>query len=191
MCCSGSAGESAGRRGSRLGDLAIPAQVTRGPRPRPARRNRRGRFCTSSPRASGGGERRARYGTPAWYRRRWRQAAVGGTRPVVASGCWIPTDLRARASERTNGHTSEWCSRYDCAERCFVVGSFLPTTAGLGPNYSERKMENRERDEERGMRRIFHVPLERVTPTRRFPHLPLIQARKPGGSRDSRRTQRR
>lgn len=79
VCCSGSAGESAGRRGSRLGDLAIPAQVTRGPRPRPARRNRRGQLRRTGPsHASGGGERRARCGTPARHRRRRRQTAVGG-----------------------------------------------------------------------------------------------------------------
>jgi len=78
VCCSGSASESAGRRGSRLSDLAIPAQVTRGPRSRPARRNRRGQLRTGPPHASDGGERRAWCGTPARHRRRRRQATVGG-----------------------------------------------------------------------------------------------------------------
>lgn len=72
VCCSGNAGESAGRRGSRIGDLAIPAQVTRGPRSRTSCRNDRTRIRTNSPRASSpaAGERRGRRGTSALSRRR-------------------------------------------------------------------------------------------------------------------------
>lgn len=89
VCCSGSAGESAGRRGSRISDLAIPAQVTRGPRPRLTRRKRRGQLRLTGPphTSGGGGERRAWCGTPARHYR--QQATVGGM------------------------DTSEQCSRYD------------------------------------------------------------------------------
>lgn len=115
VCCSGSAGKSAGRRGSRLGDLAIPAQVTRGPRPRPARRNRRGQLRrTDPPHASGGGERRVRCGTPARHRRRWRQAAVGGM------------DTSERAVQ-------------PILSRVPRVFSMLRYTAGLGPRCNHLK----------------------------------------------------
>lgn len=113
VCCSGSAGESAGRRGSRLGDLAIPAQVTRGPRSRLIRRKRRGQLRHTSPsHTSGGGERCAWWGTPARHRR--QQATVGGM------------------------DTSEQCSRCDLAG-CRVYVPRAALLAELAPRCSQVK----------------------------------------------------
>lgn len=77
VCCSGNAGESAGRSGSRIGDLAIPAQVTRGPRSRTSCRNDRTYLRTNSSHATSStvGQRCNRRGTPALFLR-W-QATLG------------------------------------------------------------------------------------------------------------------
>lgn len=89
MCCSGDAGESAGRRGSRIGDLAIPAQVTRGPRSRTCCRNNRTHLCTNSSHvsSSAAGYRRDRRGTSAF--RRHRQTNLGSSRPIPTSVCHL------------------------------------------------------------------------------------------------------
>lgn len=89
MCCSGDAGESAGRRGSRIGDLAIPAQVTRGPRSRTCCRNNRTHLCTNSSHVSSStaGYRRDRRGTSAFCRH--RQTNLGSSRPIPTSICHL------------------------------------------------------------------------------------------------------
>lgn len=85
MCCSGDAGESAGRRGSRIGDLAIPAQVTRGPRSRTCCRNNRTHLCTNSSHVSSSTAcyRRDRRGTSAFCRN--RQTNLGSSRPIPST----------------------------------------------------------------------------------------------------------
>ena len=89
MCCSGDASESAGRRGSRIGDLAIPAQVTRGPRSRTCCRNNRTHLCTNSSHVSSStaGYRRDRRGTSAFCRH--RQTNLGSSRPIPTSVCHL------------------------------------------------------------------------------------------------------
>lgn len=95
VCCSGNAGESAGRRGSRIGDLAIPAQVTRGPRSRTSCRNNRTHLRTNSSYASSSAssQRRDRRGTSALCHR--RQATLGSSRrrvPLIRA-CYLFFDI--------------------------------------------------------------------------------------------------